>query len=95
MDADEHARRTLTALCAAARISMPEVVLGDEDAPAVQIVSRQRQPAVLVLGPRLLDALPSWREAVLARAVAELGADGSFSTGPVGRAVPYRQFVKA
>lgn len=95
MTADEHVRRTLAELCAAARLSMPEITLGGPDDPAVRIVRRSRTTAALVIGPRLLDATDAWREAVLARAVADLSSHRPGSTGLTGRAVPYREFVKA
>ena len=95
MNADDHVRRTLAKLCAAAGLSMPEVTLGGPDDPAVRIVRRARGTAGLVIGPRLLDATDAWREAVLARAVADLSPHRTGSTGLTGRAVPYREFVKA
>lgn len=95
MNADEHVRRTLAKLCAAAGISMPQLTIGGPEDPAVRVVRRSRGTAALVVGPRLLDASDAWREAVLARAVADLISHRTGSTGPTGRAVPYREFVKA
>lgn len=95
MHADEHARRTLADLCSAAGLSMPEVALGGPDDPAVRVVREPRTGVALVIGPRLLDASDAWREAVLARAVADLSSHRTASNGPESRAVPYRDFVKA
>lgn len=65
-------RHQVRALCAAAGVPEPELLIGGEGVPAAAAVARSRRSGTLVLGEPLLGADPADRAAPLARAVADL-----------------------